>query len=371
MEENNKVADYWRMWKQREERLKKLFPKGLEDQRPFLLDKLSHMETVRTKFAKGLNEEERLTFKILELERQKLTKQVYPNGLLRTIRNLIMAYVKRKANKKENSQNTSNVNEITRQLKDAGFGQAIPTLMEKVAKGLTNFDVPIAHYVSPTQRMEYQLSFSRSTDDLVQLSNIKAKLINERRPEDEKKHNFLIGKDELLSSHQAFNLLDGRAIRKDDSDFNWIQFDLNDRNHNGSYRVKEFGKEYDQQMTRLIDRLPINDEEKMRVKEGLMLGERMQIVVGYGGNDTHYSLRANPQSNEITIVTPQGGKVSIDDLIKISSGALQKIESAPDTTQQSSKKLNENTRSVKEDQSKPENRNSRRNRSHGKKHRAA
>jgi hypothetical protein len=98
-------------WRSGEERFSKLFSFSLSSNKALLKEKLQYYDRIAAKHKGTQDLDERFALRMLQQERSKIEKQLYPNPVIRLLRRLLVAPVKeqiviRKDNKKTEQNKT-------------------------------------------------------------------------------------------------------------------------------------------------------------------------------------------------------------------------------------------------------------------------
>jgi len=324
-EQINRVAADLEMWRNREERFEKIFPGTLRNNRPFLKEKLDHLDNLQAKYASTLNEEERVTLRILKQERNDLAKTVYPSVLARLVRYLLLPFKQRQTEQMTMQQSAGNLQSLKETVIKSGFGQIANQMEQQIRQGQNAFSIPVNYYVNEKERMSFDVSFFKDQTGQYQLESYKASLSSEQKPAESRQQQFQLGHGELITADQAYNLLAGRAIRHEQSSANgshqetWKQLDFNDRDIAGNYKMKVFPSAYGYDIKQAVQQLPLkellsaNDTEKLFT--ALASGNRETVTMRLDGVEKKLHIEANPQFKSLNIYDDQLKKVSLSSVL--------------------------------------------------------
>ncbi|MXN91174.1 hypothetical protein GR160_08015 [Flavobacterium sp. Sd200] len=148
---------------------------------------------------------------------------------------------------------------------------------------------------------------------ITDLEGYRATLHVEGKPEEKRQHYFGMKYGHEINPTQAYNLLLGRAIEKDGK---WLQFDLNDKDAQGNFRVKEFHSGYGYDLDKSLQSLPLRDHkngaEIAAIKQQLLQGQRVEVSFLKDGNERRYFIEANPQHKSVNIYDEHSRKISLN-----------------------------------------------------------
>lgn len=311
-EEINRLAGDLGRWNKREERFKMLFPNQLHSNRPFLEEKLNYIERLKARYRSDLNADEKLSLKILEQERRDIYKRLYPNVLVRLFMAIGNQVFANRQEKRAEQARSENLNDIKEVLRKAGFTQIGNKLEEQIAKNANSFTIPVSHYINDHEKMNFDVSFSRDVSGKCHLVGYAATLRDEKRPSEVRGHNFIFENNTLVTTEQAHDLLSGRAMVKAGTSNDWMQFDLNDRDAKGNYRLKEYSSDFNFDIGEALKGLPIKDLKKDELVAKLSQGNRVEIVIKNANVERTLFIEANPQYRSLRIFDGLGRSIKLD-----------------------------------------------------------
>ena len=94
----------------------------------------------------------------------------------------------------------------------------------------------------------------------------------------------------------------------------WQQFDFNDKDAAGNYRVKHFNEGYGYDIEKSLSGLPLKQDGQEALLSKLKQGGKVEAAIIIAGNEHTCFLAANPQKKEVAIYNATGQKVSMDEL---------------------------------------------------------
>lgn len=308
----NRVEIELNQWRTREERFSKLFSFSLSSNKALLAEKLEFYDEISARYKGTSDLDERFALKALRQERLQMEKQLYPNILIRMLRSIFVLPVKEQLAIRADSLNSQhNKQSLQMELQKAGFSGLVTKLEEQTKQGQQQFSIPISYYVNENERLDHQLSFSKDHTGQYQFDGFKAKLYNETQTDDGREHYF--GKNAgVVDAGLAYQLLQGRSIHKEGK---WLQLDLNDKDAQGNYRIKEFHNTYGFDLEKTLRQLPLMElQEKTsadKLSEELQKGSRQAVSFIKNGKEQRYYIEANPQFKSVNIYDEHSRKITL------------------------------------------------------------
>lgn len=304
VENGNRVEAELKRWQEKEEKFQKLFSFDMNSNRALLKEKLHNYERIAAKYNNTTDPDERFTLRMLKQERRHLEKKVYKNRFIRYVRrfivNPIRQYVARKNNEKVAEISKD---QVFKQMRNIGLQQHYPSVSEKMNSGLFKFSEPVSHYVNANEQIRHNLQFEQKNNGEYHLSATQVELKNDLDPSLNRKQTF----DPRLAikEDEAYNLLSGRSIEKGGV---WLKLDLNDRDVDGNYKIKEFPQSYGFNIeTALRSLIPTTEQIAINLIESLSRGNREAVKI----NDRQYFIEAEPQLRSFNIYDSKMQKQSL------------------------------------------------------------
>ncbi len=309
----NRVEAELNQWRSREERFTKIFPTSLSSNRSLLKEKSLFYESVAIKYKDTLDQEERFALRMLKQERNTIEKQLYPNLMVRVVRRMLVAPLKQQAAiRKDAKQFEQNFHLLTSKLQRSGFTGFTPKLEESIKLGQQQFTLPVSYYISDKERLDHQLTFTKDQTGQYQFEGYLLAVHNVLKPEENKQQYFSMKYDSDLSVLQAYNLLSGRSVQKNDT---WVQFDFSDKDAQGNYRIKEFKTDYGYDIETTLQRLPLkellNKGEFEKLMDSLKQGSRQSVSFLKDGKEQQFYIEANPQFKSVNIYDEYSRKITL------------------------------------------------------------
>lgn len=322
----------------REEKLEKLFPSDKVKERFVSEERMKHYSQLLYKFKGTKNSEELYLLERVRMERKLLEKKVYPNWAGRFLRKALSSLFKEKSSaavheRKEQEQRERLLETVSR----CGFDIAADKITANLSLGKESFSIPVSNYVTEKERMDHQLVFSKENSGAYRFDGFKAALCFEGSPSVLREH-FFKAEDAAFTPKQAYQLLAGRSVEKDGG---WIQFDLNDRNVSGCYRLKEFRHDYGFDLKNAIEALPLKDKSAESIGlilKGLKDGETPTAVFEVKGREYQFAIEANPQFRCVNIYDDHFKKINLSALRGTYSNNGKRKEQAVKTVKAKSRR---------------------------------
>lgn len=299
----NRVEMELVLWHSKEEHFSKLFSFSLSNNSSLLKEKLHHYERIATKYRGSANIEEQFALRMLKQEKDKVSKQLYPNLLVRLFRKVIarplVEQIALRQDLKQVVQNRKLLHDLVQRI---GFRNLSTMIDHQIRLGHEQFTMPNSYYISEKERLDHQLTFAKNQSGQYQFEGYKTTLKSESKPGENRSHYFKIQEGHFIDTTQAYNLLAGRAVQKDGS---WIQFDLNDKDSNGNYRIKEFHSGYGYDLEKALDQLPLKELSNKtgtdRLQDALRQGSREPVTLIKNENEHQFYIEASPQFKSLNI----------------------------------------------------------------------
>lgn len=347
----NRVEAEFKQWIEKENRVEKLIPGTLEHNRPFLKEKLHFLENLQVKYAGGLSGEERLMLRVLDREKGKLATKLYPNRLVRLLRNLFSAIRLLRRTNTYNTLLSGNTAELGKELSRSGFGGLDHKITEQIKQGKPEFSIPVSYYPRENERLDIDLVFQRKETGeykfragAAKLTNTETKLV--------RSHSFATDQLIKYSQQETANLLSGRPVLPLDGEApwkngKWVQFDLNDKDAQGNYRIRE--KEEDLfDVVKTIRDLGIRQKHTGLTDEKLLQmarqGEPINITVSKKGTDQSFKLELNPFQKSVSLYDAKGNKVSAEEVLKTNNVPSRVVVLKPNNSSLNTKQVKQQKR---------------------------
>lgn len=335
----NRVEMELSQWRSREERFSKLFSFSFSNHRSLLKEKLHHYERIATKYKSSQNTDEQFALRILKQEKNKVLKQLYPNLLVRLVRKVFVApLIEQIAVRQDQKKAEQNSQSLHDQVQRVGFRNLSASIDQQIRQGQEQFTIPHSYYINEKERLDHELSFVKDERGHYQFEGYKTALQNESKPEESRQHYFKMQEGHYVDTIQAYNLLAGRSVQKEGT---WMQLDLNDKDSNGNYRVKEFHSGYGYNLEKVLQQLPLkelsNKIEADKLKDSLKQGSRQSITLIKNGKGHRFFIEANPQFKSVNIYDEHSRKVTLSTALGNKTMGnvkqMQKVNERPEENQ--------------------------------------
>jgi hypothetical protein len=301
-------------WRSREDRFTKLFSFSLSSNKALLKEKLQYYDRIATKYKGTQDLDERFALKMLQQERSRIEKQLYPNLLIRLLRKLLVSPVKEQiVIRQDNRKTEQNSQSLHQQVQRAGFPDLSAKINEQIKQGQQQFSIPVSYYINEKERLDHRLSFVKDQSGLYQFEGYKTNLYNESKPNEQRQQYFSMKDGYEVNKDEAYNLLTGRAIEREGK---WVQLDFNDKDPNGNFRVKEFHSSYGYNLEKILQQLPLkellNKSEADKLHDALKSGDHLSVSFIKDGNEQRYYIEANPQFKSVNIYDEHSRKITLN-----------------------------------------------------------
>lgn len=310
----NRVETELNQWRLRENRFSKLFSFDLSSNRALLKEKLHYYDRVAAKYKGTPDVDERFALSVLNQERKRIEKQLYPNLLIRLLRRLLVAPIREQIIIRQDARQAEQNNQLLHiQMRRAGFTGLSAKVEEQIKQGHQQFSVPVSYYINDKERLDHQLSFAKDQSGRYHLEGYKTNLHNEAKPSETRQQYFSMKTGYSIDTTEAYNLLAGRAIQKEGK---WVQLDLNDKDPQGNFRLKEFHSDYGYNLEKALQQLPLkemlNKSEADKLHDALKQGGRQSVSFIRDGNEQRYFIEANPQFKSVNIYDEHSRKITLN-----------------------------------------------------------
>ncbi len=310
----NRVETDLNQWRSREERFSKLFSFSLSSNKALLKEKLQYYDRIASKYKSTQDLDERFALRMLQQERSKIEKQLYPNPMIRLLRRLLVAPVKEQiVIRQDNRKAEQNSQSLRQQVQRAGFTNLAAKIDEQIKQGQQKFSLPVSYYINDKERLNHQLSFIKDQSGTYHFEGYKTNLYNESKPNEQREQYFSAKNGYEINTTESYNLLAGHAVKKNGT---WVQLDFNDKDANGNFRMKEFHSGYGYNLQKILQQLPLkellNESEANKLHDALKNGNRVAVSFIKNGNEQRYYIEANPQFKSVNIYDEHSRKITLN-----------------------------------------------------------
>lgn len=306
---SNRIEAEMMQWQAKEQRLAGLFSASVLNSREFQKEKLAHFERILGRNVAGLSSEERTTLRMLRREKKNLERKLYPNLVLRLLRTAIKKLFQPAIDGKRELRMASQERDIHETIKKMGLAVPKVQIGKKLRMGVASFDIPVSQYTMGDKRVDFDLHFDLDNRGGYQLSQMRAQHQHEGK---NLKQAFDMQQNPELTAAQVINLMEGRAVQTDQR---WLQLDLNDKDQDGNYRIKQFHPGYGFDLEKALEQWTVKEMKKPELKQqlisALQSGEKVQATLDLRGEKVAVDLQVNPQFKTMTALKQDGRKVSL------------------------------------------------------------
>lgn len=217
----------------------------------------------------------------------------------------------------------TNLDYLKDNLKYLGFGDKLNDKLEaSLREGKPQFQLQ-AQMEYNGKPFEATLNFRQSEQTgMYFFNNYKASL--ERTNGESVSQTFYLNKGKGVTTKEAFNLLDGRAVQKDmvtkegQKYSGWLQLDFEKQDARGNHKVKQFHEVYGYDLKAAVGKLavaelgdPKKDEELMK---SLQKGNLQAVTIEKDGMASKMFIEADPQFKKVTLYDANLKMVPKEDL---------------------------------------------------------
>jgi hypothetical protein len=163
-----------------------------------------------------------------------------------------------------------------------------------------------------------------------------------------KKWNRHLNKGKGVTSKEAFNLLDGRAVHKELSTKEgqpykaWMQLDFNNKDKNNNFEVKQFHENYGYDLKAAVEKFAITDlkepEKEKALMQSLVKGNVQSVTVEKDGSSHKMFIEADPQFKKVNLYDSNMKLVAKESLEQYKSGIEKGSKSVKEELENDKKK---------------------------------
>jgi hypothetical protein len=211
---------------------------------------------------------------------------------------------------KTNVMNKENLQYLTDNIKYMGFGENHKADLEKsMAEGKAEFQ--LVHRAEINKKpFEATMNFRKSdSSDMYFFNNYHASL--EKSNGEKAEQTFYLNKGKGVTGKEAYNLLDGRAVQKDlvtkegQPYKAWIQLDLENKDKNNNFEVKQFHENYGYDLKAAIEKFAVAEmkdpEKEKALMQSLQKGNVQSVTIEKDCSSHKMFIEANPQYKNVTL----------------------------------------------------------------------
>lgn len=211
---------------------------------------------------------------------------------------------------KTSIMNNENFKYLTDNIKYMGFGENLTNALEKnMQEGKPEFQLKYNAEISK-KPFEATLNFKKSDQtDMYFFNSYHASL--EKNNGEKMEQTFYINKGKGITSKEAFNLLDGRAVHKDlvtkdNQPYKaWLQLDLGNKDKNNNFEVKQFHENYGFDLKEAVGKFAITElkdpEKEKSLMQSLQKGNVQSVTIEKDGSSHKMFIEADPQFKKVNL----------------------------------------------------------------------
>ncbi|MEJ7831216.1 MAG: hypothetical protein WKF91_23625, partial [Segetibacter sp.] len=203
-----------------------------------------------------------------------------------------------------------NLQYLSDNIKYMGFGENLKTELEKsMAEGKPEFQL---HHGAEVNKKPFEatLNFRKSdSKDMYFFNSYHASLQRSNGEKVEQK--FYLNNGKGITSKEAYNLLDGRAVQKDlvtkegQPYKAWIKLDPEHKDRNNNFEVKQFHEKYGFDLMATVEKFPIAElkdaEKEKALMQSLQKGNVQSVTIEKDGSSHKMFIEADPQFKKVTL----------------------------------------------------------------------
>jgi hypothetical protein len=211
-----------------------------------------------------------------------------------------------------NIMNNENLSYLQKQLLNLGFGEKMNEALEKEIQSKTpEFTLNSTNDYNK-QNVDYTLHFKAGEKDEMYFFNKYDASLRDK----DMAQTFYINKGSGITAKEAYNLMEGRAVRKElenqagEKYKAWVVLDQENKTENGNYKLNTFSEGWNYKPERAIDKMDIVGIEEPGARDKLLKslekGNRHQVEVNKDGKTVKLYLAANPAEHRVNITNYKG-----------------------------------------------------------------
>jgi hypothetical protein len=202
------------------------------------------------------------------------------------------------------TMNEKNLEALKNNLKYLGFGEGLNEQLEKNIREQKP-EFTLQHEVTyNNQKMLMDLSFKGGDqNDMYFFNKYSATL-------DDKQQSFYLDRGNGVTTKEAFNLLQGRAVNKDlvnkeGEKYNaWVQLNFSKKEESGNYKMDRYHENYNYNFVREVQNLvlkPMPQDQEKQLMLSLQKGNIQSATFLREGEEVKMFVEANPKGRTINI----------------------------------------------------------------------
>lgn len=318
MDAGNRAIALWRNWEAKEKMLLEVFGHGKVSEN-LVREKYMFLSEGMRRIG-AASEDEKLVLGLIKKSALRLGKQLYPHPVLRLFYRVkrmvfdrpVLDYKLARARKK-------NLSALDKVISSLGVDTARLNLAAALDSGKKQVDIPLSSALSAGRQFEMELHLERESSGELKFSGYSARLKNAFDPAMSRSFGFdaALG----ISSSEALNLLQGRAVLKDYgsegfSGAGWLQLDFAASSGSGPVLrelAKADGFDLERQLEALAKALGRPELASGGVLNAMERGN--QVMVQDASGDRLY-LEASALSGKLLLRDEKQRPVSLEKVLK-------------------------------------------------------
>ena len=209
-----------------------------------------------------------------------------------------------------NPMNMENLKFLQDNMKYTGFGESLcPDLEKNIQEKKPEFELPFSTQMG-NRGFEATLQFRKSdTSDMYFFNRYVASI--EKVKGEKIQQSFEIKKGKGITAKEAFNLLQGRAVKKEyttDAGVNkheWKQLNFEKKDKNGNFEVNRFDENYGYDLRQAVAKFPVQEldggEKEKELMRSLERGNAQMATIDNKGEPMKIILEANPKYKTVNV----------------------------------------------------------------------
>ncbi|GAB2821346.1 hypothetical protein [Ferruginibacter profundus] len=226
------------------------------------------------------------------------------------IENMEQQSIKFNSQIKISIMNNENLKYLTDNIKYMGFGENLKDALEKnMFEGKPEFQLKYNAEINK-KPFEATLNFKKSDQtDMYFFNSYNASL--QKNNGEKMEQTFYINKGKGITSKEAFNLLDGRAVHKDlvtkeNQPYKaWLQLDLGNKDNKNNFEVKQYHENYGFDLKTAVGKFAIAElkdpEKEKALMQSLQKGNVQSVTIEKDGSSHKMFIEADPQFKKVNL----------------------------------------------------------------------
>jgi hypothetical protein len=318
--ENRIIRDY-RKWQENEQKFEKIFQGSLLQNKGFLKEKIGFLTALPFRYSAELSQEESMAVKVLQSERRKLEKLLYPNLLVRLINRALRNFQQQQNGTVFKARQQQNLLDLQKTASSLGFGNQLRQLHEAVSQGKETFSLALSSYFSQRDSINFELQFGRDQSGHYSANSLKATLANPGLQSNNPSQRFELDTSLAITPVRVYNLLKGRTLAADpeNPDSPLVRLDFSDKDPEGNFRLKSFQGSGANELKKMVQALP--EEFKQHpgylrsLETALINGDSAEWLSIRDGIQQKFYIETDPRQDAIVFFDQDRKKTDMDTVL--------------------------------------------------------